>query len=44
MAHGISTTIASEERVIIGSHHFVFEDEKCVIPEGMAGRGSTELS
>ena len=23
---------------IIGSHHFVFEDEKCVIPEGMEQR------
>lgn len=22
------------ERVVIGSHHFVFEDESCVIPEG----------
>ena len=34
VAHGISTTIATK-KVIIGSHHFVFEDEKCVIPEGM---------
>ena len=31
VAHGISTTIATK-KVIIGSHHFVFEDEKCVIP------------
>ncbi len=32
VAHGIASYIG-EERVIIGSHHFVFEDEKCVIPE-----------
>ena len=31
VAHGISTTIATK-KVIIGSHHFVFEDEKCVDP------------
>ena len=37
VAHGISTTIATK-KVIIGSHHFVFEDEKCVIPEGMEQR------
>ena len=23
-----------EDKVLIGSYHFVFEDEKCVIPEG----------
>ena len=34
VAHGISTTI-KEKKVIIGSSHFVFEDEKCTIPEGM---------
>ena len=34
VAHGISTTI-EEKKVIIGSHHFVFEDENCMIPEGM---------
>lgn len=33
VAHGIASQI-NGERVIIGSHHFVFEDEKCVIPEG----------
>ncbi|MDD3339010.1 MAG: heavy metal translocating P-type ATPase [Lachnospiraceae bacterium] len=33
VAHGISTTI-QDKKVIIGSSHFVFEDEKCVIPEG----------
>lgn len=34
VAHGISTTIEGK-RAVIGSYHFVFEDEKCVIPEGM---------
>ena len=34
VAHGISTTI-SGSRVIIGSYHFVFEDEQCHIPEEM---------
>lgn len=33
VAHGISTTIG-EKRAIIGSYHFVFEDERCMIPEG----------
>ena len=33
VAHGISTTI-DDKNVIIGSSHFVFEDEKCTIPEG----------
>ena len=32
VAHGISTTIDGE-RTVIGSYHFVFEDEKCVITE-----------
>ena len=32
VAHGISTSI-DDHKVIIGSHHFVFEDEGCVIPE-----------
>ena len=32
VAHGIASYIG-DERVIIGSNHFVFEDEKCVIPE-----------
>ena len=31
VAHGIASTI-QEKRVVIGSYHFVFEDEKCVIP------------
>ena len=34
VAHGISTMI-DEHKVIIGSAHFVFEDEHCVIPDGM---------
>ena len=33
VAHGISSTIEGK-KVIIGSHHFVFEDEKCVVPAG----------
>lgn len=33
VAHGISTTI-NGKRAVIGSSHFVFEDEKCTIPEG----------
>lgn len=33
VAHGISTTI-NGKRAVIGSWHFVFEDEKCTIPEG----------
>lgn len=33
VAHGISTTIEGR-KTIIGSYHFVFEDEKCRIPEG----------
>lgn len=33
VAHGISSTIEGK-KVVIGSHHFVFEDEKCVVPAG----------
>lgn len=33
VAHGIASTI-SGERAVIGSYHFVFEDENCVVPEG----------
>ena len=33
VAHGIASRVAGE-RVVIGSYHFVFEDEHCVIPEG----------
>ena len=34
VAHGISTQIEGK-KAVIGSYHFVFEDEKVVIPEGM---------
>lgn len=33
VAHGISSTIAGK-KVVIGSYHFIFEDEKAEIPEG----------
>ena len=33
VAHGISSSVDGE-KVVIGSHHFVFEDERCVIPAG----------
>ena len=33
VAHGIATTI-KDKRTVIGSRHFVMEDEKCVIPQG----------
>lgn len=33
VAHGISSKV-NEQQVLIGSHHFIFEDEKCRIPEG----------
>ena len=33
VAHGIASTVDGE-RVLIGSAHFVFEDEGCIIPEG----------
>ena len=33
VAHGIASTVDGE-RILIGSAHFVFEDEGCVIPEG----------
>lgn len=32
VAHGISSTI-NDKKIIIGSHHFVFEDEGTVVPE-----------
>ena len=34
VAHGISTTIDGR-KAVIGSYHFVFEDEKCKIPDEM---------
>lgn len=33
VAHGIATSI-NGKRTVIGSYHFVFEDEKCVVPAG----------
>lgn len=33
VAHGISSMIENK-KVVIGSYHFVFEDEQCTIPEG----------
>lgn len=32
VAHGISSSV-NGEKVIIGSHHFVFEDENCSVPD-----------
>lgn len=40
VAHGISS-IVDNQKVIIGSHHFVFQDENCVIPEGEQERFDT---
>ena len=41
VAHGVASTVSGiwalpegkTERVLIGSAHFIFEDEKCVVPE-----------
>lgn len=33
VAHGIATSI-NGKRTVIGSYHFVFEDEKCLVPAG----------
>ncbi len=33
VAHGISS-IVEGEKVLIGSYHFIFEDERCVVPAG----------
>lgn len=33
VAHGIASTVDGQ-RVVIGSAHFIFEDESCTIPEG----------
>ena len=33
VAHGIASTV-NGEKVLIGSAHFIFEDEQCRIPEG----------
>lgn len=37
VAHGISTTIGGR-RILIGSWHFLMEDEHCTVPEGMEER------
>ena len=34
VAHGISSRVEGK-KVIIGSYHFVFEDESCHVPDGM---------
>lgn len=34
VAHGISSMV-DNKKVVIGSYHFVFEDEGCTVPEGM---------
>ena len=33
VAHGIASSVDGQ-KVVIGSHHFVFEDEGCTIPDG----------
>ena len=33
VAHGISSSVEGQ-KVVIGSHHFVFEDEHCSVPAG----------
>ena len=33
VAHGISSRLEGHEKAVIGSYHFVFEDEGCAIPE-----------
>ncbi len=33
VAHGISSMVDGK-KVVIGSYHFIFEDEKCYVPEG----------
>lgn len=33
VAHGIQSTVEGQ-KVVIGSEHFVFEDEGCTVPEG----------
>ena len=46
VAHGVASTVSGiwalpegkTERVLIGSAHFIFEDEKCIVPEGERGR------
>lgn len=37
VAHGISTMI-NGKKAIIGSYHFIFDDEKCIVDERFKGR------
>ena len=37
VAHGISTMI-NGKKAIIGSYHFIFDDEKCIVDERFEGR------
>ena len=37
VAHGIASSI-NGVRALIGSYHFIFEDEKCLLPEGEEDR------
>ena len=37
VAHGISSMVDGH-KVVIGSYHFVFEDEGCLVPDGMQER------
>ncbi len=37
VAHGIASSI-NGKRALIGSYHFIFEDEKCTLPEGTQER------
>lgn len=37
VAHGISSMV-NGQKVIVGSRHFVFDDEACVVPQGMQER------
>ena len=37
VAHGIASRVGGE-RVVIGSHHFVFQDEHCTVPAGEMDR------
>ena len=37
VAHGIASSVEGQ-KVVIGSYHFVFEDEQCTIPAGMQER------
>lgn len=40
VAHGISSLVG-DEKVVIGSYHFVFEDENCTVPQDEQDRFNT---